>query len=216
LFKESIPTLAIVGALILVSLLLFQMSTFKLFLVFGAIFFILLLFVFYFFRDPQRHVPDDANLVVSPADGKIVEIGETKDVDFFGKAVRKVAIFMSVWDVHINRIPMDGKIVLLKYQKGSFKRAYLADASERNEQMWIGIENKNGKTLVKQIAGILARRIVCRLREGDAVVRGGRFGMIKFGSRVELFLPLDVHLRVSIGDKVKGGQSIIGELKHEQ
>lgn len=192
------------------------MSTFKLFLVFGAIFFILLLFVFYFFRDPQRHVPDDANLVVSPADGKIVEIGETKDVDFFGKAVRKVAIFMSVWDVHINRIPMDGKIVLLKYQKGSFKRAYLADASERNEQMWIGIENKNGKTLVKQIAGILARRIVCRLREGDAVVRGGRFGMIKFGSRVELFLPLDVHLRVSIGDKVKGGQSIIGELKHEQ
>jgi phosphatidylserine decarboxylase len=214
--KESFPALAVVGAFFVCSLLAFLLSKLAWFLIFGVVFFICFLFIIYFFRDPDRPITDDPNLIVSPADGRIVEIGEVKNMEFFGQPVRKVAIFLSVWDVHVNRIPVDGKVTLMKYQKGSYKRAYLADASEQNEQMWIGIENKNGKFLVKQIAGILARRIVCRLREGDAVVRGDRFGMIKFGSRTELFLPSGCHLRVSVGDKVKGGESIIGELKHEQ
>jgi phosphatidylserine decarboxylase len=177
----------------------------------------LLVFTAYFFRDPDREVPTDENCIVSPADGEVVEVGEVRDpkaVPFLAAGARKVAIFLSVWDVHVNRIPAAGKVSFLKYQKGIFLKAYRSDAGTRNEQMLVGIESRHGKILMKQITGILARRIVCRLERGDSVKLGERFGMMKFGSRAELYVPLSVRICVQVGDKVKAGQSIIGETGH--
>ncbi len=183
-----------------------------------GVFIALLLFAFtvFFFRDPRRAIPPGPEHIVSPADGRVIAVGEAGRVEGYDGPARTVAIFLSVWDVHVNRNPVDGKIARVEYRKGDFKRAYLSDASEHNEQTRILIESPRGKVLVRQIAGILARRIVCRLKEGDAVVRGERFGMIKFGSRTEVALPPSVRLRVSVGDKVKGGETIIGDFQHDQ
>ncbi len=215
MFKESFPLVALSGGAVAASALLYGATRWKVFVALGCVAFLSLAFLLYFFRDPERVIPKGAERIVSPADGKVIEIAEIKNTEFIAGPAHKVAIFLSVWNVHVNRIPVDGKVVYLKYRPGAFKRAYLADASEANEQMAVGIESEKGRFLVKQIAGILARRIVCRLKPEDNVSRGGRFGMIKFGSRTELYLPVSVHLRVSVGDRVKGGETIIGELPHE-
>jgi phosphatidylserine decarboxylase len=216
LFRESYRLLALLGAFLLAVFLLYRWSGWKGFAVIGFIAFLLLAFTVYFFRDPRRVIPPGPECIVSPADGRVIATGEVKNVEGYDGPARTVAIFLSVWDVHVNRIPVDGKVARLEYRKGDFKRAYLSDASEHNEQTRILIDSPRGKVLVRQIAGILARRIVCRLREGDAVARGERFGMIKFGSRMELALPLSVQLRVSVGDKVKGGETIIGVFQHDR
>jgi phosphatidylserine decarboxylase len=216
LFRESVRLLALFGFVLLGGLVLFRLSGSKVFLSVGCAAFLLFVFTLYFFRDPQRKIPSDSAAILSPADGKVIAIGETRNAEGYGGPARFVAIFLSVWDVHVNRIPVDGKITRIEYRKGDFKKAYLSDASEHNEQTRILIENPRGKVLVKQIAGILARRIVCRAREGEQVAKGDRFGMIKFGSRAELFLPPSVHLRVSVGDKVKGGETIIGEFSNDR
>ena len=169
-----------------------------------------ILFTIYFFRDPERKTPDDEKVIVSPADGKIVSIEEFDENIFFKGRVQKISIFMSVFNVHVNRIPIDGKVTFFDYQRGKFYAAYKDEASHENEQTTIGIENNEFKILFKQIAGIMARRIVCHIREGHSVKRGERFGMIKFGSRVEVFLPVNVQINVKLNEKVIGGLTILG------
>jgi phosphatidylserine decarboxylase len=216
LIKESASLLAVFGAGLAFSCGLYARFRSPVFLAGGALFLLLLLFTLFFFRNPDRRVPRSAEAVLAPADGRIVEVGQVQHAPYLEGPAHKVAIFLSVWDVHVNRIPVDGRVTFLSHRPGAFLRAYLPNASERNEQMWIGVESPRGKFLTKQIAGILARRIVCRLREGDSVEKGSRFGMIKFGSRVELYCPPSVAIRVAVGDHVKAGETIIGEIPHVQ
>jgi phosphatidylserine decarboxylase len=216
LFRESYRLLACFGVALVAAWAFYRLSGWKGFALLACLAGLLIAFTVYFFRNPERSIPTDPVCIVSPADGKVIAVGESAGVEGYGGPARTVAIFLSVWDVHVNRIPVDGKVVRVEYRKGDFKRAYLADASEHNEQTRILIETPRGKVLVSQIAGILARRIVCRLKEGDIVTRGERFGMIKFGSRAELVLPPSVRLRVSVGDRVKGGETIIGEFQNDR
>ncbi|MCU0643343.1 MAG: phosphatidylserine decarboxylase family protein [bacterium] len=208
--KAGIP---IVLALLFLSIILIIAARFTKGMVlpiFVVLTWLMLLFSIYFFRDPNRKTPDQENAIISPADGKIIVIEETIEQSFFKEKVRKVSIFMSVFSVHVNRIPIDGSVVYFDYQKGKFYPAYKDEAAFQNEQTTIGIENKNIKILFKQIAGIMARRIVCNVREGMSVKKGARFGMIKFGSRVDLFLPLNVQLKIELNQKVTAGETIIG------
>jgi phosphatidylserine decarboxylase len=163
----------------------------------------------FFFRDPERQTPNDAAAIVSPADGKVIGIDEVDESQFIHSRARRVSIFMSVWNVHVNRAPVEGVVKYLRYQRGRFHVASLPQASVENEQVIIGIETSWGRILVKQIAGILARRVVCQLREGQQVQRGERFGIIKFGSRLEVLLPLPAQIRVSVQEKVRAGETII-------
>jgi len=167
-------------------------------------------FTVYFFRDPDRSIPNDENVILSPGDGKVVQIIEVEENTYLQSKARQVSIFLSVFDVHINRIPISGKVGYFNYLKGKFVQAFRPEASVVNEQTIIGIENGNCKILFKQIAGILARRIVCNIREGFVVERGKRFGMIKFGSRVDVLMPLDVEIMVTKNQKVKGGETVLG------
>jgi len=173
------------------------------------------LLVVYFFRDPERAIPVGDNHVLSPADGKVIEIVDERENEYLQCPSTRISIFLSVLDVHVNRIPISGTVGHLRYQRGSFVKAYKSAASEINEQTVIGIENPQHKILFKQIAGILARRIVCNVREGNVVKSGERFGIIKFGSRVDIFLPKNCEVRVKLKQKVKGGESIIGAFQNE-
>jgi len=211
LAKEGIPVIlsfilfaAIVflGALVTSSIVLKMLSVLSLFL---------MLFSIYFFRDPERRTPAGENLIVSPADGKIILIEQIQENDIFKTTVQKISIFMSVFDVHVNRIPIDGRVTYFNYQKGKFHQAFRDEASYENERTIIVIENEKIKLLFMQIAGIIARRIVCRLREGWNVKRGDRFGIVKFGSRVDILLPLEVKLTIKVNQKVKAGETIIGQ-----
>lgn len=175
---------------------------------------ILALWVFWFFRDPERAVPEGEGLVVSPADGRVVGITEIREDRFLKERAIRVSIFLNVLDVHVNRIPCAGRIRTIRYQPGKFLAASKELASTENEQNAVLLETDAGvPILFVQVAGLIARRIVCWIREGDTVVRGARFGMIRFGSRTDLFLPIGTQIRVAPGQKVKGGESIIGVLK---
>ncbi len=175
----------------------------------------LTLFTAFFFRDPERTIPDEPGAIVSPADGRIIEISEVDETEFLQEKARKVSVFMSVADVHVNRAPISGTVKYFRYQKGRFLRAYLDEASIENEQTIIGVENGPQRLVFKQIAGLIARRVSCDVREGHRITRGERIGIIKFGSRVDIFFPIDeVDLRVQLKDKVKAGESIIGVFKH--
>lgn len=168
-----------------------------------------------FFRDPQRTVPQNPNAIISPADGKIIQITEVDEHDFFKSRVKRVSIFLSVFNVHVNRSPVSGKVEHFRYHYGAFLPAFKDDASLENEQTAIGIIDEKGrKVMFTQIAGLIARRIVCDLREGYSTEAGARMGMIRYGSRVDVyFLDGEVDLKVEMGDKVRGGESIIGEFK---
>ncbi len=172
----------------------------------------LFLFVTWFFRDPERSVPEDPNAIVSPGDGKIVEIISEKD-PLLDEAYTRVSIFLNVFNVHVNRVPIAGKIQATRYNPGKFLNAASHKASLDNEQSAILLNNGHVTILVKQIAGLIARRIVCWAKEGDEYQRGQRFGLIRFGSRVDIFLPEGTDIKVAIGDIVNGGSSIIGYLK---
>jgi len=171
--------------------------------------------VVYFFRDPERAIPDGESLVLSPADGKVIEIVEEHEGEYLQAPATRVSIFLSVFDVHVNRIPISGTVEHFRYQRGAFLQAYKSEASDINEQTIVGVESQGRKILFKQIAGILARRIVCNVRQGHVVHRGERFGIIKFGSRVDMFLPKSCGLKVQLNQKVKGGESIIGVFNDE-
>ncbi|HEV8721132.1 MAG TPA: phosphatidylserine decarboxylase family protein [Candidatus Binatia bacterium] len=164
-----------------------------------------------FFRDPERNVPTGEGLIVSPADGRVVHVAEAQGDPAFGDAVTLVSIFLSPLDVHINRMPVAGRIDDVRYQAGKFLAAYKEEASQRNEQNALKIVDDQGRCLgVVQVAGVLARRIVCRVRRGDSLARGDRFGLIMFGSRTDLYLPKGCRIQVVEGQKVKGGETILG------
>ena len=170
-------------------------------------------FICYFFRDPDRVIPNFDGAVVSPADGKIILAGPVENSPFFNDRGLKISIFMSVFNVHVNRIPYEGIIKTVSYHPGKFFSANLDKASRHNEHNAVGLETDQGKQVVfVQIAGLIARRIICKVKEGDKVIRGQRFGMICFGSRLDVYLPLDTHLKVRVGDRVKAGTSILGDL----
>jgi phosphatidylserine decarboxylase len=176
----------------------------------GGTFVILLAFVLNFFRDPERRVPQDPKLVLSPADGKIVKIVDAPADGPLGPGYKQVSIFLNVFDVHVNRAPIAGRIVDVKYNPGAFLPAFDDKASEKNEQNRVIMEDGSFRMAFTQIAGLIARRIVFKKHVGDSVAAGERVGMIKFGSRTDVFLPASVTIAVKLGDKVKGGLSIIG------
>jgi len=169
---------------------------------------LLLLFTLQFFRDPNRTPPAKDGVIVSPADGKVVLIQDVEH-HFFGGAAKQVSIFMSPINVHVNRVPLTGKVTHLKYIEGDYIAAFDHASGERNERTEIGIENGRVKVFFKQISGYVARRIVCELKANDEVQIGERFGMIKFGSRVDVFLPQSVVISVCLGDKVTAGDTIL-------
>jgi len=172
---------------------------------------IVFVFNFFFFRDPERSIPEGENLILSPADGTVIKITEVDEPYYFNEKVKMVSIFLSVFNVHVNRIPVNGKVEMVKYHPGKFMVAFDHKASEDNEQSLIGIKHNKGKLLFKQIAGIIARRIIYNISEGDSVNAGDRFGLIRYGSRVDIFFPENVEIKVEIDDKVYGGETIIGE-----
>ncbi len=170
-----------------------------------------LLFTFNFFRDPPRRIPLEPNLLVSPADGTVVEISEVREEEFLKTPCTKVAIFLSVFDVHINRSPCAGTVVAVRYKPGKFLDARDPRCGAENESNELQV----GNVLVRQIAGLIARRIVCQARPRDVLARGEKFGMIKFGSRTELYIPKEQveELRVKLKDKVKGGETVIARVR---
>ncbi|MBU8934242.1 MAG: phosphatidylserine decarboxylase family protein [candidate division Zixibacteria bacterium] len=166
----------------------------------------------FFFRDPDRIIPDDHLAMLAPADGLVVAIEPIDHPHIDGPATR-ISIFLSVFDVHINRVPCGGTIDYVQYNPGKFMAAFADKASDLNERTEIGLTTPQGHKLVfTQIAGLIARRIVCRLSEGDSVAAGERFGMIRFGSRSDLIVPATWNLAVKMGDRVKGGTTVIGYL----
>ena len=167
---------------------------------------LLALFFLWFFRDPSRRIPADPRAVVSPADGKVTEADWIETPQ--GSRLR-LSIFLNVFDVHVNRTPITGTVTQVNYKKGMFLNAMRADSNVLNEQNVVVIEDGEYSVQVKQIAGLLARRIVCWVKPGDVLQKGERFGLIKFGSRVDVLLPPDANLRVKKGDRVRGGASIL-------
>jgi phosphatidylserine decarboxylase len=172
---------------------------------------VLSLLVVNFFRDPERETPPGDALVTSPADGKVVAVlDRVEETRFLKRACRRISIFMSPLNVHVNRVPVSGTVVAVQHQKGRFHAAFLDKASELNEQNAVVIEDARGeRILFVQIAGQLARRIICKVAPGDRVQRGERYGMIMFGSRVDVYLPLGTEVRVRVGERVAAGSSVI-------
>jgi len=164
-----------------------------------------------FFRDPRRQGPRDARLLLAPADGKVVGVVDTHEPDFVRGPATRVSVFMNVFNVHINYHPADGRVEYRVYRPGAFFNAMLDKASERNEQMSLGIRTDRGPILVRQIAGLVARRIVTDPAPGDAVRQGARLGLIRFGSRVDTFFPRGARATVRVGDRTIGGVSVIAE-----
>jgi phosphatidylserine decarboxylase len=172
--------------------------------------YLLTLFFVLFFRDPARKIPSGENLILSPADGKV------KKIEVSGDGLsRVISIFMSLLDVHINRVPVDGSVGEVSYKRGRFVPAFRAKASEDNERNIVVIENEEGRVAVKQIAGMLSRRIVCRLAPGQKVKKGERFGLIHFGSLVEVALPTSADLNVRKGERVRAGETVLGVFRSE-
>jgi len=165
-------------------------------------------FIFYFFRDPERSIPVDPATVVSPADGKVVEI-ISEDLD--SRSGTRISIFLSIWNVHVQRAPVAGRIAEVIYRPGRFFGAYRARASGENEQNVIYIDTPQGILVFKQIAGAIARRVLCWKRKGEIVARGERVGLIRFGSRVDIWLPVEAEIIVRRGQMVKGGESVLAK-----
>ena len=171
---------------------------------------ILLIFCLNFFRDPKRIVPKQDNLILSPADGKIIKISDFADPKS-GEKLKLISIFLSVFNVHANRMPIDGKFIDIKHVKGEFLAAFDHKASDKNERMEISIETKIGIIKVKQIAGLVARRILCHAKVGEKMQAGGRLGFIRFGSRTDIILPASINLEIKLDQKVFGGETVIGK-----
>jgi len=206
-----------IGISALVSFLLIAVSFFvqnvygKYTLITLAVF--LLVFTLNFFRDPERNVPNKDNIIISPADGKILIIKDVLEKRYLNEEAIQVSIFMSPLNVHVNRIPIDGKVEYLKYIEGEYLVAYHDKADERNERSEIGIISKFGKVLFTQVAGMVARRIVYDIKLDDSVKMGDRFGMIRFGSRVDMIVPKKWDLKVKEGDITSAGETILFEMK---
>jgi phosphatidylserine decarboxylase len=178
----------------------------------SSFFLIVTLFMAFFFRDPERSVPGGAGLFVSPADGKVMIIRDVLEKDHLKAETRQISIFMSPLNVHVNRAPCDGKVTVVKYSPGKYMAAYKEESSIKNENIVMVIEGEQGRVLVRQVAGFLARRAVCRAKVGDMLKRGERYGIIKFSSRLDVYLPKDAKIKVKLGDKVKAGETVLAAL----
>ncbi|MDX6765929.1 MAG: phosphatidylserine decarboxylase family protein [Candidatus Methylacidiphilales bacterium] len=166
-------------------------------------------YILYFFRDPERPIPPDPLDIVSPADGRVISVEILEETAFQHGPMRRIAVFLSVFDVHVNRMPVAGRIIKSHHHAGEFLDARNPEIDVRNEaQNWL-IETDRGPVVVRQIAGLIARRIVAWAREGDSLDKGQRFGMIRFGSRTDVYLPVDCEVAVKAGDRVQGGSSVI-------
>lgn len=207
-FREAFYFVLILGGLSL----LFLSLPFKLAKVVGFLFLLGFFFLFYFFRDPERTIPADPQAILAPADGKIVEVDIEEKSPFFEGRAKKISIFLSIFDVHVNRSPVEGKIIKKKYHRGAFLDARNPRSSEVNESQDWWIETPGGYTVgVRQIAGLIARRLVGWKEMGQKIYAGERIGMIKFGSRTELYLPVVCTLEVKPGDRVEAGKSIVAK-----
>lgn len=169
----------------------------------------LALFVFSFFRDPERVIPDQAGAIVSPADGRIVVVTDEENA---GRSGKRISIFLAIWNVHVNRAPATGTITNLQYKPGKFLAAMREQASLENEQNVFTLSTDSGELVFKQIAGLIARRVVSWKKAGDRVARGERIGLVRFGSRADVWVPLDAQIQVKVGDNVKGGSSVLALL----
>lgn len=178
----------------------------------GGVFLALGLFTLNFFRDPQRAISQEPADIVSPADGLVVEVAEISETPYYEGPCKRISIFLNVFNVHINRVPDDCTITRIEYKKGKYKNAMSAEAGALNEANALWLDTPHGPMTVRQIAGLIARRIVCVCEEGAVLSKGEKFGMIKFGSRTELYLPLSAAPCVKIGDKVEGGASVLARI----
>jgi phosphatidylserine decarboxylase len=169
----------------------------------------LALFVFYFFRKPDRQIPSGPGIIVSPADGRVVVV---KDELYDGRPGKRVSIFLAIWNVHVNRTPVAGTITKLEYKPGKFQAAWAETASAGNEQNIFTLASEHGEIIFKQIAGYVARRVVSWKKAGDVVQRGELIGLVRFGSRVDVWLPSELELAVKVGDHVKGGSSVLARM----
>jgi len=178
----------------------------------GITLLILTTFFLFFFRDPDRRTAAPDTAVLSPADGRVMVAGPSTSPTFPSGQWQQISIFLSPIDVHVNRLPVGGRVVSVKYHPGRFLPAYRSDAGELNEYTEVTIDHGGQMIVVRQIVGILARRIVCRIKEGDVVKAGDRFGVMKFGSRMDVFLPRDAALQTKVGEKVVGGVTVLAAL----
>jgi phosphatidylserine decarboxylase len=178
----------------------------------GVILLVVTAFFLFFFRDPEREVTAPPSAVVSPADGRVMVAGPSATSSFPADNWQQISIFLSPTDVHVNRMPVSGRVTRVKYHPGRFLPAYRAEAGELNEYTEVTVDHDGITVVVRQIVGILARRIVCRVREGDVVAAGGRFGVMKFGSRMDIFIPRESTLQTAVGEKVVGGVTVLAML----
>jgi len=176
---------------------------------------VLFALLLYFFRDPNRRPPVGQGLFLAPADGRVVELRQVREPRFLEGEGLKIGIFMSILDVHVNRAPIDGQVVLVEHVPGRFLQAFRSEASEVNEHNLVGLRSRYGRVLVRQVAGVLARRVVCWVRPGQELRAGDRLGVIKFGSRVDLYLPRGAQSVVQVGDRARAGLTVIARWKAE-
>ncbi len=213
-YDNAIPMLIIGFSLILLSGFVLQSAWAWVSAILGIF---VILFTLWFFRDPQRTIPthalEDHSLIIAPADGKVVEIIEMEESEFFKGKARQISIFLSPLDVHVNRSPVSGTVAFYRYMQGDYMVAWHPKASELNEQSRIGVQNAFGKVFFKQITGVLARRIVCTVNQGDTLQTGEQIGMMKFGSRMDIIVPLDAEILIHKDQRTRGGETIIAKLK---
>lgn len=169
-----------------------------------------LLFMFFFFRDPERITPAGRGIFYSPADGKVILIRESEEEELLNDRALEISIFMSPFDVHINRAPCDGRVSAVRHYPGRFFAAFKNKSSVLNEHITMLLETEYGKIVIRQVAGFLARRAVCRVKPEDTLKQGQRYGLIKFSSRLDVFLPLNTQIKVKLNDKVRAGETILG------
>lgn len=215
--KGGMAIIAASMAVFILFLIIWLISRSSVLLFFVLLTGLLVMFNLFFFRDPDRQTPENPLAIISAADGKVLQIVEEVEPNYFSERVWRISIFLSIFDVHVNRVPITGRVNYLRYHSGKYIAAFKENASLENAQSEIGIIDDSGKqVLFKQIAGIIARRIVCNLTEGQQVIAGQRMGLIRYGSRVDIFVPLSARILVNVGQQVRGGETVVATFAEEK